>query len=161
LNAAVTFSKTKDEWTTPQDFWEKLNAEFQFTWDVAARAENSKCGLHYFGPDHPDPRRRDALDPGVVWGVVSWMNPPYSSGRRFIARAAFEARYRGNIVVCLVPARTDTHWWHGYVWNRKKHQLRAGVEVRFIKGRLRFGGAEHGAPFPSVVIVFWPHDVHA
>src|SRR5262252_6286876 len=103
MNTAAMFSKTKDEWTTPQDFWEKVNAEFQFTWDVAARAENSKCGLHYFGPDHP-----------------------------------------------------DTRWWHGYVWSRKKHQLRAGVEVRFIKGRLKFGGAEHGAPFPSVVIVFWP-----
>ena len=63
---------------------------------------------------------------------------------------------KGCTVVCLVPSRTDTRWWHQHVWDGEKHQPRSGVEIRFIKGRLKFGGSESGAPFPSVVIVFRP-----
>jgi site-specific DNA-methyltransferase (adenine-specific) len=91
----------------------------------------------------------------VLWevGRVYWLNPPYSKCREFMVKAAFEAQ-RGSTVVCLVPSRTDTRWWHDCVWDRVRHQPRPGVEVRFIKGRLKFGGATAGAPFPSVLVVF-------
>jgi len=150
MNNALMFSKASDEWSTPDDFFAALDAEFDFDLDVAASAENAKC-LDYLTIED------DALS--VNWArsglVTCWMNPPYSKCREFIAKAALEAS-KGCTVVCLVPSRTDTRWWHEYVWDREKHRPRPGVEVRFVKGRLTFGGAPAGAPFPSVVIVFRP-----
>ena len=150
------FGKASDEWRTPQAFFEALDAEFGFDVDVAASAEN--CWKEtYMGPDHHRADRRDALT--VPWlDNVCWMNPPYSKCREFIAKAAQEAR-AGAMVVALVPSRTDTRWWHSDVWDIEKHQPRPGVEIRFVKGRLKFGGtgkSENSAPFPSVVIVFRP-----
>lgn len=159
MNSALMFSKASDEWSTPQDFWDALNAEFSFDVDAAASNDNKKCRA-YFGLDHTYPECRDSL--AIDWfddetgAPTLWLNPPYSKCREFIAKAALEAS-KGCTVVCLVPSRTDTRWWHEHVWDREKHQPRAGVEVRFIKGRLTFGGAPAGAPFPSVVIVFRPH----
>lgn len=155
------FSKASDEWSTPQDVFDALDAEFGFSLDAAARLETSKCGAWYFGPDYPIEGLRDAL--AVDWlaccGLFErphiWLNPPYSKCRAFIAKAAEEAR-KGCTVVCLAPSRTDTRWWHEHVWDSEKHAPRPGVEVRFIKGRLKFGGATAGAPFPSVVIIFRP-----
>ena len=162
MNSALMFSRKTDEWSTPLDFFAELNCEFAFAVDVAATKDNRRCD-DYFGPDHDVPRLRDAL--AVDWqaeldciGLPSracWMNPPYSQCREFIAKAAREAR-RGCTVVCLVPARTDTRWFHEHVWCEATNRPRPGVEVRFIKGRLKFGGATAGAPFPSVVIVFRP-----
>ena len=150
MNNALMFSKASDEWSTPDDFFAALDAEFDFDLDVAASADNAKC-LDYLTIED------DALS--VNWArsgpVTCWMNPPYSKCREFIAKAALEAS-KGCTVVCLVPSRTDTRWWHEYVWDREKHRPRPGVEVRFVKGRLTFGGAPAGAPFPSVVIVFRP-----
>ncbi len=153
MNNALMFSKASDEWSTPQDFYDALNLEFQFDWDAAATSLNAKCGGYdYFGPDHAVSDYRNALT--AKWhGCVYWLNPPYSKCREFIAKAAAE-RLRGATTVCLVPARTDTRWWHDYVWWTAFNDWRPGVEVRFIKGRLKFGGATAGAPFPSVVIVF-------
>lgn len=152
------FSKASDEWSTPQDCFYALHLEFLFEWDAAATKENAKCGGYsYFGPDHHVAEYRDALAL-MKWGrpyapMSIWLNPPYSKCREFIAKAASQAR-QGNTVVCLVPSRTDTRWWHEHVWDSVRHRPRPGVEVRFIKGRLKFGGASAGAPFPSVVIVF-------
>lgn len=150
------FSKASDEWSTPQETFDALDAEFHFTLDVAATHDNKKC-RYWFGPDMASPYD-DAL--AIDWWLghrpdteAAWLNPPYSKCREFIAKAADEAR-KGLTVVCLVPSRTDTRWWHEHVWDREKHAPRAGVEVRFVKGRLKFGGATAGAPFPSVVIVF-------
>lgn len=87
-----------------------------------------------------------------------FVNPPYSRCRAFMAKAALEAQ-RGVTVVCLVPSRTDTRWFHSVVWDCDLHCLRSGVEVRFVKGRLKFGGtgkAENSAPFPSMVVIFRP-----
>ena len=156
LNSALMFSKASDEWSTPQDLFDDLDAEFHFQVDVAATAANRKCDL-YFGPDAGGPYT-DALTQD--WNVgyppwACWMNPPYSQCRAFIAKAAEEAR-KGCTVVALVPARTDTRWFHADVWDREAHRPRPNVEVRFLKGRLTFGGASAGAPFPSVVIVFRP-----
>lgn len=161
MNHALMFSKASDEWRTPQAFFEALDAEFGFDIDVAASAENC-WHQNYFGPDRENPAYRDAL--AVDWhrqrggglaAPICWMNPPYSKCREFIAKAAEEAR-KGCTVVCLVPSRTDTRWWHSDVWDQQRHQPRSGVEIRFVKGRLTFGGAPAGAPFPSVVIVFRP-----
>ena len=153
LNTAVMFGRASDEWRTPLEFYMALHVEFGFDVDVAATAENTQM-IRYFGPDHHNPLLRDAL--AFEWrpyAQTAWMNPPYSRVREFIAKAALEAAM-GCTVVCLVPARTDTRWWHEHVWDRVHHRARPGVEVRFIKGRLKFGGATAGAPFPSVLIVF-------
>jgi site-specific DNA-methyltransferase (adenine-specific) len=148
MNNALMFSRASDEWSTPQDVYDALNAEFAFEWDVAASGANAKCSQYLTRAD-------DAL--ARSWrGRVCWLNPPYSQGRAFIAKAAAEAQ-QGCTVVALVPARTDTRWWHAHVWDATTHQPRAGVECRFLKGRLKFGGMTAGAPFPSVVIVFRPH----
>jgi phage N-6-adenine-methyltransferase len=157
MNSALMFSKASDEWSTPQDFFDALHLEFVFEWDAAAMRENAKLGAHcYFGPDHTHPGYQDALAV-TPWATFQrrrfWLNPPYSQCRAFIAKAAAE-RWRGATTVCLVPARTDTRWWHESVWDQVRHAPRPGVEVRFVKGRLTFGGAPTGAPFPSVVIVF-------
>lgn len=156
LNTAVMFGRASDEWETPQDFFDRLNSEFDFVLDVAATLDNRKC-VNYIGPDHPM-AVVNALS--IPWAVVvdraaCWMNPPYSRCREFIAKAAEEAQ-KGCTVVALVPSRTDTRWWFDHVWDGDTHQPRAGVEVRFIKGRLKFGNSDNSAPFPSVVIVFRP-----
>jgi len=136
-------SSADDTWTTPFDFFTKLNEEFQFTLDAAALASSALC-KEWFGPDHPEESRRDALtQPWDTSGTV-WLNPPYGrSIKDWVAKANYEAQ-RGLTVVCLVPARTDTNWW----WDSCIHH-----EVRFIKGRLKFGNQPNAAPFPSAVIV--------
>ncbi len=153
MNSALMFSKASDEWRTPIETFAALDAEFGFDVDAAASAAN--CWKDkYFGLDHP--YHNDALN--MAWhqyGRTFWLNPPYSRCREFIAKAAEEAFF-GCTTVCLVPSRTDTRWWHDYVWNRELHRAYDGVEIRFVKGRLKFGGSETGAPFPSVVIVFRP-----
>lgn len=153
MNNALMFSKASDEWSTPQGVYDTLHAEFAFDVDAAASAENHKAPF-WFGLDHP--YQKDAL--AMEWfpyGKMFWLNPPYSKCREFIAKAAQQAT-KGCTTVCLVPSRTDTRWWHEHVWDHKKHAPRPGVEVQFIKGRLKFGGATAGAPFPSVVIIFRP-----
>jgi phage N-6-adenine-methyltransferase len=150
MNSGLMFSKASDDWSTPRVFFEALDAEFGFAVDAAASAENHKCPVWYGA----------SLDALALesWASVPeaiFLNPPYSQCREFIAKAAEEAR-KGCTVVCLVPARTDTRWFHDHVWDASTNQPRPGVEIRFIKGRLKFGGATAGAPFPSVVIVFRP-----
>ena len=153
---AVLFSKQSDEWATPQDLFDELDREFGFTLDAAATRDNAKC-VNYLGPDHDDPYQRDAL--AVSWDdelepEVVFCNPPYSQCREFVAKAEREAA-RGRVtVVMLLPARTDTRWFHDFIWNRCTHRPNGGVEVRFLKGRLKFGGATNSAPFPSMVVVF-------
>jgi len=160
MNKALMFGKASDEWSTPQAFFDELDAEFGFALDVAATKDNAKC-VGYLGIDglYEDALLaswRDALhkvDDGTGLRAC-WMNPPYSQCREFIRKAALEAQYFGIVTVCLVPSRTDTRWWHDHVWDAEKNAARDGVEIRFVKGRLKFGGATAGAPFPSVVIVF-------
>lgn len=163
LNTALMFSKASDEWSTPQAFFDLLDDEFGFAIDVAATRHNTKCA-GYFGPDGLEDdalladwgRALKAVEDGT-WRSIFWMNPPYSRCREFIALASIKARLRGYTTVCLVPSRTDTRWWHDHVWDRESNGYRPGVEVRFVKGRLKFGGAKAGAPFPSVVVIFRPY----
>ena len=155
MNNDVLFSKASDEWTTPLDTYDDLDAEFEFILDAAADSINRKC-WDYRGPDH---ERADCRN-GLVfdWAASTFVNPPYSQCRAFVAKASEEAA-KGNTVVMLVPSRSDTRRRHEYVWDRSVHAPYPGVEIRFIKGRLKFGNAKNGAPFPSVVIVFRPLEV--
>jgi site-specific DNA-methyltransferase (adenine-specific) len=144
------FSKATDECETPQAFFDALDAEFRFGLDAAATEDNAKCTAFFTRED--DALTRDWY-PGRGWSV--WLNPPYSQCQEFVSKAARSA-LDGITTVVLVPSRTDTRWWHAYVWDRERNQPQPGVEIRFVKGRLKFGNSENGAPFPSVVIVFRP-----
>lgn len=135
----VHFSSETDLWSTPQDTFDRLNAEFGFEVDVCATPDNAKCDLFFT-------KEIDGL--AQNWGrAVCWMNPPYGRAIKAWMRKAYEASLGGATVACLVPARTDTAWWHDYA---------VRGEIRFIRGRLKFGGHENSAPFPSAVIVFRP-----
>ena len=151
MNNDVLFSKTSDEWTTPQDFLDQLDEEFRFDTDAACTPANARYPHAIYSALDTD--WSNDGDPSVCF-----VNPPYSQCRAFVAKASEEAA-KGNTVVILVPSRTDTRWWHEYVWDRSVHAPYPGVEIRFIKGRLKFGNAKNGAPFPSVVIVFRPLEV--
>ena len=143
-------SSLDDTWTTPKEFFNKLHEEFNFELDAAA-LKSSAVVPNYLGPDHDYLWRRDAL--AVEWANASgggavWLNPPYGRAiKDFVAKADTESK-KGITVVCLVPARTDTNWW----WDSCIHH-----EVRFIKGRLKFGGQNNSAPFPSAVVVMRKH----
>lgn len=133
----VHFSSKTDLWETPQDTFDALAAEFgPFDLDVCATPENAKCARYYTREDN-----------GLAqpWDGACWMNPPYGREIKAWMRKAYEASQNGATVVCLVPARTDTAWWHDYAM--KGH-------IRFLRGRLKFGNAKHSAPFPSAVVVF-------
>lgn len=136
INAGLMSSAT-DQWPTPQDFYDDLDAEFHFETDVCADAANAKCA-RYFTVE------QDGL--AQEWTGVCWLNPPY--GRELLKwlKKAYESSLNGATVVCLVPSRTDTKWWHQYA-------MRAD-EIRLIPGRLKFGGSKNSAPFPSAVLVF-------
>ena len=133
INQGMFTSKT-DQWATPQDFFDKLNEEFGFTLDVCALPENAKCNAYYT----PDINGLEQL-----WHGTCWCNPPYGRGIGEWIKKASEA---DATVVCLVPARTDTAWWHDYAMKAD--------DIRFIRGRLKFGGSKNSAPFPSAVLVF-------
>ena len=136
MNTAVHFSSATDLWETPQDFFDKLNAEFHFTTDVCASIENAKCGWFFT-------KEVNALS--QQWAGVCWMNPPYGREINQWMKKAYNSSLDGATVVCLVPARTDTAWWHDYA---------VKGEVRFIRGRLKFGGHKNSAPFPSAIVIF-------
>lgn len=139
MNNDLMFSSKTDMWATPQDFYDRLHSVFRFDMDVCAQPENAKCE-NYFTPEMNGLKQ--------YWRGVCWMNPPY--GREiggWVAKAYRSAKENGATVVCLLPARVDTRWWHDYCTNG---------EVHFIKGRLRFGDSANNAPFPSAVVVFRP-----
>ena len=129
-----------NEWSTPQDLFDTLNEEFNFSLDVCATDENAKCPWYI---------TEDALSKSwsARWAQNVWMNPPYDrSIGKWVEKAYIESKSNQAIIVCLLPVKTDTRWWHDFVM--KSH------EIRFIKGRLRFGSSKKDAPFPCCVVVF-------
>ncbi|MEE9491240.1 MAG: DNA N-6-adenine-methyltransferase, partial [Dehalococcoidia bacterium] len=138
------FSSGTGDWATPQEFFERLDAEFHFTLDPCATPDNAKC-KHFY----------TLRDNGLAqpWTGAVFCNPPYGSEIKRWVRKAYREAQAGAAVVCLLPARTDTRWWHGYV-------MRAH-EIRFVKGRLKFGGGASSAPFPSAVVIFRPGEPKA
>lgn len=132
MNAPVFFENAGDERGTPQAFFDQLNAEFHFDLDAAATPRNHKCELWY-GEGGIE---NDALE--ADWaGMSIFLNPPYSAAGAFVAKAREEAD-KGATVVLLIPARTDTRYWHRYIWNKETRDWYPGVEVRFVAGRLQF-----------------------
>ncbi|MCC7230613.1 MAG: hypothetical protein IT203_09495 [Fimbriimonadaceae bacterium] len=134
---SVHFRSDSFEWSTPQDLFDELHREFAFDLDVCATVENAKCERFYS-------RRDDGLK--QPWFGTCWCNPPYGRDIGRWVEKSLQASRDGAVVVCLLPSRTDTRWWHECVSQAE--------DVRFLRGRLRFGGHENSAPFPSVVAVF-------
>ena len=130
------FTSNADQWETPQCFFNKLNEEFNFEIDVCADDTNAKCDKYFT-------EEVDGLN--QEWTGTCWMNPPYGRQIGKWIKKAYESSLEGATVVCLIPARTDTKWWHEYCMKG---------EIRLVKGRLKFGGSKNSAPFPSAVVVF-------
>lgn len=134
----VHFSSETNEWFTPQDFFESLNKEFNFTLDPCATKENAKCKKFFTMED-------DGLTKSWNNEIV-FCNPPY--GREIGKWVKKASESEGGAVVMLIPSRTDTKYFHEYIYKKKN------VEIRFLKGRLKFGGVSNSAPFPSMVVIF-------
>ena len=132
------FSSKTDDWETPQNLFDQLNNEFHFNIDVCATSKNKKCDVWY--GKEIDGLKQD-------WTKrCCWMNPPYGREIGKWVQKAYKESCKGCTVVCLLPARTDTKWFHDYIYNK--------AEIRFIKGRLKFGQAKNSAPFPSMIVIF-------
>ena len=137
-NLDVMYSSKSDEWTTPDDFFKELDKEFNFNLDAAASDENHKCS-NYFT------MQQDGLTQN--WGGCRvFINPPYSQIDKWVAKAFYETKQDNTLVVMLIPSRTDTRYFHNYIYGR--------TEIRFVKGRLKFGDGKNIAPFPSMLVIF-------
>ena len=139
MNTDVMFSSKTDEWATPTDFYNELNKEFKFDLDPCANEHNHKCEKYFTIEDN-----------GLLqsWaGYNVFCNPPY--GReigKWVEKAYRTNQEHGNLVVMLLPARTDTKWFHEFIYQK--------AEVRFVRGRLKFGDSKNSAPFPSMVVIY-------
>lgn len=139
MNINGIFSSNTDDWFTPIEFYNLLDNEFHFNLDPCANLYNHKCEKYFT-------KEQDGLIQD--WsGHNVFCNPPY--GRvigKWVKKAFYESLKPNTLVVMLLSARTDTKWFHDYIYNF--------AEIRFIKGRLKFGGCKNSAPFPSMVVVF-------
>lgn len=138
MNKAL-FTSNREDWTTPQWLFDELNEEFDFTLDAAASDENHKCRKYYTERENGLTRSWE--------GETVFCNPPY--GRKiasWVKKAYEEGQKPGTTVVLLIPSRTDTRFFHDYILGK--------AEIRFLKGRLKFGGAQNSAPFPSLIAVY-------
>jgi hypothetical protein len=175
----------RNEYATPRDLFDALDSRFHFTLDAAALKSNARVSK-YLGPDHEDPMRRNALTiPWAIdaAGGVVWINPPYGDTERkcpktctkkrcvkrgyhltedqpgqydFIEKATNEALLSRVPTIALLPARTDTEAFHKFIYDRFAQSVHRGVHVNFLKGRITFEGEEDPAPFPSMLVAFWP-----
>ena len=134
----VMWSSNKMDWSTPQDFFDKLNQEFHFTLDPCADDLNHKCDKYYTAEQ--DGLKQD-------WsGESVFCNPPYSTIAQWVRKCYLEGTKKNTTVVLLIPSRTDTKYFHNYIYQRS--------EIRFLKGRLHFNDSKSSAPFPSMVVIF-------
>jgi phage N-6-adenine-methyltransferase len=132
------FTSKTDEWETPQWLYDELNEEWQFMVDVCASEQNKKHWLFW-------DKENDGLKQDWHRYTTCWMNPPYGREIGKWVKKAYEESQKGATVVCLLPARTDTIWFHEYCTKG---------EIRFLKGRLKFGDSKNPAPFPSMIVIF-------
>lgn len=131
-------SSNSDEWTTPAALFERLDAEFAFTLDPCATKENHKCDKYFT-------QEQDGL--AQSWaGERVFCNPPFSQIKKWVEKAFRESRHDNTLVALLIPARTDTKYFHHFIYNR--------AEIRFIKARLQYGDSKGQAPFPSMIVIF-------
>lgn len=134
----VLFSSKSDEWSTPASVFDMLDEEFHFDLDPCSTDENAKCKRHFT-------IEQDGLQQD--WGGCKvFCNPPYSQIGKWVEKAYRETRTDGTIVVLLIPSRTDTKYFHDFIYHR--------AEIRFLRGRIKFGDSANGAPFPSMVVIF-------
>lgn len=139
MNKELMFSSKTDMWPTPQKFFDEQNKIHSFTLDCCASKDNAKCDKFFTEEDNGLQQ---------TWTGNVWMNPPYGRGIGEWVKKAYESVFvegSSDKVVCLLPARTDTKWFHNWCVKGK---------VEFIKGRLKFGDAKNSAPFPSMLVVF-------
>ena len=135
----VHYSSKTNEWSTPQAFFDELNKEFNFTLDPCATSENAKCTKYFTVED-------DGLKQDWSNDIV-FMNPPYGRDIKYWIKKAYEESLNGATVVCLIPSRTDTAYWHNYIFGKAD-------DIRFLRGRLKFGESKNPAPFPSAIIIY-------
>ena len=139
----VHFMSNDQTWETPIDFYNELNKEFGFTLDPCCSLKTAKCEKFYTVKEN-----------GLVQDLgkeVVFMNPPYGREQiEWIKKAYNESLKENTIVVCLIPSRTDTKVWHDIIFPY--------AEVRFLKGRLKFGNSKNAAPFPSALVIFGKSD---
>lgn len=139
MNTEVMFSSKTNSWATPTAFFHELDEEFHFNLDPCADEYNHKCDKYFTVKEN-----------GLLqdWGGASvYVNPPY--GReigKWVEKAYCTNQEHGNLVVMLLPARTDTKWFHDFIYHKAK--------IRFIRGRLKFGDSKNSAPFPSMVVIY-------
>ena len=136
---SVHFSSKSNEWTTPQYLFDELDDEFKFALDPCATDENAKCSKYFTIED-------DGLSKDWSKDVV-FMNPPYGREIKKWIKKAYEESLNGAIVVCLIPARTDTTYWHDFIFDKAD-------DIRFLRGRLKFGNSKNSAPFPSAIVIY-------
>lgn len=140
MNTDIMFSSKTDLWETPQSFYDELDKEFQFTLDPCATPENAKCEMFFT-------KEMNGLTQNWEGNRV-FCNPPYGKEiGKWVKKAYEESKKSNTTVVMLIPARTDTAYFHDYIYHKAK-------EIRFVKGRLKFGQSKNAAPFPSMVVVF-------
>ncbi len=142
MNTDLMFSSKTDLWETPQSLFDELNSKYNFTLDVCANSENAKCDKFFS-------EQQDGLS--QVWKGTCWMNPPYGRQIGKWVRKAYLSNLDPHLkttVVCLLPARTDTKWFHDYIYTNPN------ATVTLLKGRLKFGGHKNSAPFPSMIVTF-------
>ncbi|MCK9526850.1 MAG: phage N-6-adenine-methyltransferase [Limnochordia bacterium] len=125
----VLFSSMSPSYATPEWLFRELDNEFNFNYDPCPISDNAIDGLL------------------TEWGTRTFCNPPYGRNiGKWIMKGYQESRENGKLVVFLIASRTDTRWWHEYVMKAE--------EIRFIRGRLKFGDTKQNAPFPSCVVIF-------
>ena len=144
MNKELMFSSKTDMWSTPQEFYDKLNDEFNFTLDPCATENNAKCD-NFFTVDD-DGLKQD-------WsGNIVFCNPPYGRAiKEWVKKSYEESLKKNTTVVMLIPSRTDTIYFHDFIYGK--------AEIRFIKGRLKFGDTKNSAPFPSIVVIYRNNEV--
>lgn len=142
----VHFSSQKMDWETPDDLFQQWNNIYNFDLDVCATKHNTKC-KKFYSPKTNGLKQR--------WRGNCWMNPPYGRELKKWVEKAHRSSMTGKCcVVCLIPARTDTKMFHDYIWDKELGRPYPGIQVHFLKGRVKFKGAEASAPFPSMIVVF-------
>nr|WP_315972144.1 DNA N-6-adenine-methyltransferase [Lactiplantibacillus plantarum] len=143
INKAL-FTSNKEDWETPQDFYDRLNAKYHFEWDLAASDDNAKCSCYFTRDDNSLEQDWEGLSGNL------FLNPPYGRELKlWVKKAATTGLKDKQNLVMLIPSRTDTSYWHDYIFNH--------AEIKFLRGRLKFevdGISGDSAPFPSAVVIY-------
>lgn len=143
INKAL-FTSNKEDWETPQDFFDRLNEQYHFNWDLAASGDNQKCNNYFDKEQNSLAKNWGGLDGNL------FLNPPYGRELKLWVKKASETQLMTNqYLVMLIPARTDTSYWHDYIFNH--------AEIKFLRGRLKFevdGVSGDSAPFPSALVIY-------